>query len=344
METTRTLTDKILLIIKGLAMGAANKVPGVSGGIVAFVAGFYEEFIYSLQKINGKAFKLLFNGRFKSFLRYTNFRFLGLLILGMVISYFSVSRLLDYFMKHWELYVWATFFGMIIGSIYYISKDFSNWNRKTVIAMIIGAVVGVSISFLSPAKENGNLIFVFFCGIISISGMTLPGLSGSFILILLGNYVLLLVDSVNALAYTIGELFSGDTSFINNPERIRLLKILAVFTFGSLFGLVTLSHLLSYILKHYKDITTATIIGFITGSLGVVWPWKETIYATDDLGNVLTDSAGNQIVANYSRFLPDISHSSTWIALIYVIFGILIVLGLEWYGKKRQEKLIRSDR
>ncbi|ATA94756.1 DUF368 domain-containing protein [Capnocytophaga canimorsus] len=344
METTRTLTDKILLIIKGLAMGAANKVPGVSGGIVAFVAGFYEEFIYSLQKINGKAFKLLFNGRFKSFLRYTNFRFLGLLILGMVISYFSVSRLLDYFMKHWELYVWATFFGMIIGSIYYISKDFSNWNRKTVIAMIIGAVVGVSISFLSPAKENGNLIFVFFCGIISISGMTLPGLSGSFILILLGNYVLLLVDSVNALAYTIGELFSGDTSFINNPERIRLLKILAVFTFGSLFGLVTLSHLLSYILKHYKDITTATIIGFITGSLGVVWPWKETIYATDGLGNVLTDSAGNQIVANYSRFLPDISHSSTWIALIYVIFGILIVLGLEWYGKKRQEKLIRSDR
>lgn len=344
METTRTLTDKILLIIKGLAMGAANKVPGVSGGIVAFVAGFYEEFIYSLQKINGKAFKLLFNGRFKSFLRYTNFRFLGLLILGMVISYFSVSRLLDYFMKHWELYVWATFFGMIIGSIYYISKDFSNWNRKTVIAMIIGAVVGVSISFLSPAKENGNLIFVFFCGIISISGMTLPGLSGSFILILLGNYVLLLVDSVNALAYTIGELFSGDTSFINNPERIRLLKILAVFTFGSLFGLITLSHLLSYILKHYKDITTATIIGFITGSLGVVWPWKETIYTTDSLGNVLTDSAGNQIVANYSRFLPDISHSSTWIALIYVIFGILIVLGLEWYGKKRQEKLIRSDR
>lgn len=344
METTRTLTDKILLIIKGLAMGAANKVPGVSGGIVAFVAGFYEEFIYSLQKINGKAFKLLFNGRFKSFLRYTNFRFLGLLILGMVISYFSVSRLLDYFMKHWELYVWATFFGMIIGSIYYISKDFSNWNRKTVIAMIIGAVVGVSISFLSPAKENGNLIFVFFCGIISISGMTLPGLSGSFILILLGNYVLLLVDSVNALAYTIGELFSGDTSFINNPERIRLLKILTVFTFGSLFGLVTLSHLLSYILKHYKDITTATIIGFITGSLGVVWPWKETIYTTDSLGNVLTDSAGNQIVANYSRFLPDISHCSTWIALIYVIFGILIVLGLEWYGKKRQEKLIRSDR
>ncbi|MFJ1425613.1 DUF368 domain-containing protein [Capnocytophaga canimorsus] len=344
METTRTLTDKILLIIKGLAMGAANKVPGVSGGIVAFVAGFYEEFIYSLQKINGKAFKLLFNGRFKSFLRYTNFRFLGLLILGMVISYFSVSRLLDYFMKHWELYVWATFFGMIIGSIYYISKDFSNWNRKTVIAMIIGAVVGVSISFLSPAKENGNLIFVFFCGIISISGMTLPGLSGSFILILLGNYVLLLVDSVNALAYTIGELFSGDTSFINNPERIRLLKILTVFTFGSLFGLITLSHLLSYILKHYKDITTATIIGFITGSLGVVWPWKETIYTTDSLGNVLTDSAGNQIVANYSRFLPDISHNSTWIALIYVIFGILIVLGLEWYGKKRQEKLIRSDR
>ena len=194
MQSTRTFKDKIFLILKGLGMGAANKVPGVSGGVVAFVAGFYEEFIYSLQKVNGKAFKLLINGRFKSFFQYINGRFLSLLFLGMVVSYFSVSKILDYLITHYELYVWSVFFGMIVGSIYYISKDFKDWNYKTYISLVIGIVLGLGISFLDPATENDNLLFVFFCGIISVSGMTLPGFSGSFILILLGNYVFLLVD------------------------------------------------------------------------------------------------------------------------------------------------------
>ena len=131
MQSTRTFSDKLFLVIKGLGMGAANKVPGVSGGVVAFVAGFYEEFIYSLQKINKTAFKLLFNGRYKSFYNYVNGRFLTLLFFGMIVSYFSVSKVLDYFLEHYELYVWCMFFGMIIGSIYYINKDFKVWNYKT---------------------------------------------------------------------------------------------------------------------------------------------------------------------------------------------------------------------
>ncbi len=214
MATERTIADKIWLVCKGLAMGAANKVPGVSGGIVAFVVGFYEEFIYSLQKINGKAFKLLVNRGYKSFLQYTNARFLVLLFLGMIISYFTVSKVLDYLLNEYELYVWSTFFGMIIGSIYYIAKDFGKWTKKYILYLAFGILVGVSISFLEPAKENDNLLFVFLCGIIGVSGMTLPGLSGSFILILLGNYVLLLVDSVNALYDTLSELVRGDTSFL----------------------------------------------------------------------------------------------------------------------------------
>ncbi|WP_034040601.1 DUF368 domain-containing protein [Wocania ichthyoenteri] len=336
MQSTRTFTDKLFLILKGLGMGAANKVPGVSGGVVAFVAGFYEEFIYSLQKVNSKAFKLLINGRFKSFYQYINGRFLGLLFFGMVVSYFSVSKILDYLIKHYELFVWSVFFGMIIGSIYYIYKDFKDWNYKTYLSLFIGIIVGLSISFLNPAKENDNLWFVFFCGIISVSGMTLPGFSGSFILILLGNYVLLLVDSVNALYDTVSDIFSGNFNFIENSERIRKLKVLVVFTLGSVTGLVTFSHLLSYILKHYKSITLSAIIGFIVGSLGVVWPWKKTIYQINDNGSLILDSTGEKIIANYKRFMPELN-SETFYAVAFIVLGITIVLALEVYGKKTRK-------
>ena len=317
-------------------MGAANKVPGVSGGVVAFVAGFYEEFIYSLQRVNKTAFKLLFNGRFRGFYSYINGKFIALLFLGMIVSYFSVSKILDYLIINYELYVWSTFFGMILGSIYYISKDFSAWNRKTIIALTLGAVVGISISFLDPAKENDHLFFVFCCGIISVSGMTLPGFSGSFILILLGNYVLLLVDSVNALYDTITDIFSGNFEFIKNEARIRMLKVLSVFTLGSVTGLVTFSHILNYILKNYKNITLATIVGFIIGSLGVVWPWKETIYKTSTTGSYILDSTGKKVVENYQRFFPEAT-TETYIAIAYIALGILIVLGLERYGQRTKK-------
>ncbi|MCL6272805.1 DUF368 domain-containing protein [Muricauda sp. 2012CJ35-5] len=345
MHQPRTFLDNFFLVIKGLCMGAANKVPGVSGGIVAFVGGFYEEFIYSLQKINGKAFKLLINGRFKSFYQYTNGQFLVLLIAGMLFSYFSVSRVLDYFLAQKELYVWAGFFGMILGSIYYIGKDFHHWNQRNILFGFVGLVVGISISFLSPATENDNLIFIFFCGIISVSGMTLPGLSGSFILILLGNYVLLLVDSVNALYDTMSELLVGDFGFMENPKRLQTLKILGVFTLGSATGLVTFSHLLSYVLKHYKNISTAVILGFITGSLGVLWPWKRTMYKLDSAGNTLLDSNGDKIVLNYERYLPSLSNIDTYWAVVFIILGVLVLLVLDWYGKNRKErKKIRATR
>ncbi|MDX1314138.1 MAG: DUF368 domain-containing protein [Eudoraea sp.] len=338
MYDKRTLLDKIFLVIKGLGMGAANKVPGVSGGIVAFVAGFYEEFIYSLQKINWKALKLLFNGRFRSFYRYVNGSFLSLLIFGMLVSYFSISKLLDYFLETKELYVWSAFFGMIIGSIYYIAKDFEHWNKRTLPMGILGLILGISISFLSPARENDNLLFIFICGIISVSGMTLPGLSGSFILILLGNYVLLLVDSVNALYDTMAEVIQGDFSFIDNTERLDTLLVLAVFTAGSAIGLVTLSHILGYVLKHFKHITTAVIIGFITGSLGVVWPWKSKIFLLDESGQAILDSNGDKIILNYERYLPDLGDAETWWAMAFVLLGVVILIALEWYGQNRKAK------
>ena len=336
MARDRSLLDKFFLFMKGLAMGAANKVPGVSGGMVSFVLGFYEELIYSLRKINYKAFLLLYNRRFKSFYYYVNGTFLLLVMGGSVFSYFSISLILDYFLRHYELYVWSSFFGMIIGSIYYISKDFNDWKRSNIISMAIGILIGVAISFMNPAKENDNLWFVFFCGIIGVTGMTLPGLSGSFILILMGNYVLLLVDSVTMLYTTFIDIFTGDFSFLNNAERIRYLKIIAVFTAGSAFGLVVTSHILGFVLKRWHQIVTAVIIGFITGSLGIVWPWKRVIYKIVN-EKVLVDINGDKVIENYKRYFPDFFQQETWIAIFFIFTGILLVLLIDKYGSERKE-------
>jgi uncharacterized membrane protein len=339
MTKLDTFSDKVYLFLKGLAMGAANKVPGVSGGTVAFVAGFYEELIYSLQKVNGKAFKLLLNGRFRSFFQYTNGRFIVILFAGSLFSYFSVSQLLDYLIRNYELYVWSSFFGMIVGSIYYISKDFKDWRFQNIFSIGIGIACGISISFMNPAKENDNLWFVFFCGIVGVSGMTLPGLSGSFILILFGNYVLLLVDSVNMLYKSMIDIFSGDFSFLQDEIRVRYLKIIATFGLGSAFGLVFTSHILAYVLKHYHQIVTALIIGFISGSLGIVWPWKTEVYKVNDVGELLIDSKGNQVIENYRRFIPNLSDNETWYALLFILLGIGIILLIDYYGKRSKSKV-----
>ena len=336
MAKERNLLDKFFLFLKGLAMGAANKVPGVSGGTVSFVLGFYEEMIYSFRKINYKAFLLLVNGRFKSFYNYTNATFLLLVFGGSTFSYFSISLVLDYLLVTYELYVWSAFFGMILGSIYYISKEFENWNTKNIISVIVGVSLGIAISFMSPAKENDNLWFVFICGIIGVSGMTLPGLSGSFILILMGNYVLLLVDSVAVLFKTLTEIFTGDFSFMDSEERIHYLKIVATFTAGSVFGLVVTSHILGYVLKRWYQIVTAEIIGFIAGSLGIVWPWKKEVYKMENGINML-DAKGNKIIENFERYFPDFSNKETWIAIFFIAVGAAIILLIDKYGAERKE-------
>ena len=333
MSKERNFTDKLILFFKGIIMGAANKVPGVSGGTVSFVLGFYEELIYSFQKFNLKAFKLILNGRFKSFLKYTNFQFICIIILGSVFSYFSVSLILDFFLKNFELYVWSWFFGMIIGSLYYIAKDFGEWSFKKIIFVIIGILIGLGISFLTPAKENDNLWFVFICGIIGVSGMTLPGLSGSFILILLGNYVLLLVDSVNVLSGVIKDILSFNFDFFKDPLKIYYLKIIGVFTAGSAFGLVSLSHVLGYVLKRWHQLVTAIIIGFIAGSLGIVWPWKEKIFKIENQKLIL-DQQGNQVIENYQRYFPEINDLTTWFAIFYIFLGISLILVIDFYGRK----------
>ena len=325
-----------ILILKGIAMGAANKVPGVSGGIVALVAGFYEELIYSLQKINIKAFVILIRRGWRPFYQYTNSRFLVLLFSGVIISYFSVSLILDILIKNYEMQVLGVFFGMILASLYFVYFDLEKWNFKTLLFFLIGLSIGLVIMLSKPSSENDGLLFVLFCGIISVSGMTLPGLSGSFLLLLLGNYTLLLVDAVNAIYYTLMDLVQLNFKFVEDHSRMKLLLLAAIFTAGSITGLVLFSNILSYVLKKFKQVTLATIIGFIAGSLGVIWPWRNKVFVKNKSGEILYNSLGNPIIEFYDYYFPDLSNTKFWFITLFIIIGILIVTLLEKYGVQKK--------
>jgi putative membrane protein len=331
----KTYLQKTILFLKGLAMGTANKVPGVSGGAVAFVLGFYEELIYTFQKINGKALKLLLNGRFKTLVDYLNLPFLMLVMGGSLFSYFSVSIVLDYFLRAYELYVWSVFFGMIVGSVFYISKKYNAWTLQNIVVVLLGVAIGLALSLMPPAKENSNLWFVFLCGIIGVSGMTFPGLSGSFLLMLLGNYVLLLVDAVNVVFNVTTNVLVGNFEVLQDPVNRKYIQISLTFFMGSFVGLVSISHLLSYILKRWNHLVNALIIGFITGSLGMVWPWKEKIFVMHN-GGVLLDSQNNPVLENYQRFIPELNAVSTWVSIGCIVLGTALVLGIDYYEHKRK--------
>ena len=317
MLKKRNINDKLLLLVKGFAMGAINKVPGVSGGIVALVSGFYIELIYSLKRINLTSFKLILSGRWKSFYNYINGEFLFYLFGGSILSFFSMSLFLEYLILNYSSYVWSSFFGMVLASICIIFPLIKKWKLNTYFFYIIGTITGLSISLSEPMSGSDNLYFIFFCGLISVSGMTLPGLSGSFLLLLLGNYELLLVDSVNELFRAIKDTLTGDLSFINDKARIKLIKTMIVFILGSITGLVFFVNILSFILKKFYSITISLIIGFITGSIICLWPWRSL-------------SINNEVV----YYMPNEINKETISILICVILGASFVYILEKYGRK----------
>ena len=312
-------SKSLVILFYGILMGTANKIPGVSGGLVAIAIGFYEKLVFSLKKFDKKAFQKIINFRFKDFFKYINGSFLSLIFLGIIISYFSTSKILEIFLDKYEIYVWSLFFGLVIGTIFHLKKLVNFKSNINLLFIIVGISVGFIISFLDPAKENDNLIFVFLCGIISVSGMILPGLSGSFILMLMGNYVLLLVDSVNALYDSLNDIISGNYENFSNPERINYLKVLSVFTLGSFTGLITLSNILGYLLKKYNELCNAIIFGFIIGSLGVIWPWKmEFNYENSE-----------QII----RYIPSLN-SNTIFAILFILIGVSSVIFISKYERK----------
>ena len=311
------LNKNIFLFLKGLAMGAVNKIPGVSGGTVAFVTGIYEDLIDSIKKINFYSFKILFTRGFKDFYKEINGKFLIILFSGVIASFFSVSLILDRLIQDYEIYVFGMFFGMILGSFYVIYYQLEKINFKSFFGLIIGLSIGLIISFADNIELANSNFIIFFSGVIAISGMVLPGLSGSYLLLLMGNYTLIMVDSVNALYFTLIEILSFNFEFINDPERLYLLKVLLLFIIGSIIGLIFLSNILSTLLKKFKTLTMSIIVGFIGGSLLGVWPWKK-----------------ENINGDNSLFIPDFSSTETLVTLFYMFIGILFVVLLERLANK----------
>lgn len=249
----RKLKDYALLMLKGMGMGAADVVPGVSGGTIAFIVGIYDELINTIKSINLQSLKLLFTFKFKEFWKAVNGNFLFSLFAGIAISVFSLAKLITYLLVAHPILVWAFFFGLVLASTWFVAKDIEGWNWKTVLSFIIGAVIAYYITVVTPAETPTNLLFIFLCGAIAICAMILPGISGSFILVLLGKYHYIM-DAVKGLD----------------------LLILCVFGAGALVGITSFSRVLSYALKHFRNVTMAVLAGFMLGSLNKVWPWKTT--------------------------------------------------------------------
>ena len=302
-------------------MGAVNKIPGVSGGTVAFITGIYEELIDSITKINFSSFKKLFKEGFISFYNEINGKFLFTVFGGLIASFFSVSLLLDLIIEKYELYIYGLFFGMIVGSFYVIYNKLEKLTFRTSTALIIGFIFGMIISFADKINLGSSELIIFISGVIAISGMILPGLSGSYLLLLMGNYTLIMVDSVNSLYFSIVDLFKFDFNFIYDDERVYLLKVLFLFTTGSIFGLIFLSNILGSLFKKHKSITIALIVGFIAGSLRGVWPWKIKSQELEEIDKIAV-------------YIPEVNNDSSLLAVVYIIIGILFVVLLERFANK----------
>ncbi len=287
-----------LLFAKGLAMGAADLVPGVSGGTIAFISGIYEELIDSLKSLNPLALRCLFREGPAPFWRHINGTFLLVLVAGILTSVFSLARLVDYSLDRYPLFIWSFFFGLILASIFYVARQQRGWYGRQRLALVLGMAAAVAVAF-SPALTLGAALpTVFFAGMLAICAMILPGVSGSFILLLLGMYPVL-IDAI--------------TGFD--------VPVLAVFGIGAAIGLVLFANILSWLLHHHHDTTLSVLIGFLAGSLVVVWPWR--LEAGADHSRVLLTPGSYESAVGHPQVLGCVA---------FMGLGLVLVLALEYLG------------
>lgn len=298
----RGLKDYALLALKGMSMGAADVVPGVSGGTIAFIVGIYDELIESIKSINAQSLKMFFTGRWRAFWKMINGNFLFFLLAGIGISVFSLAKVITWLLTDHPILVWSFFFGLVLASTWFVGKDIKEWNWKTILGFIVGGVVAFYITVATPAETPSNLLFIFLCGAIAICAMILPGISGSFILVLLGKYF-----------------------FIMEAVKTLDIKIIVVFGAGACIGITTFSRVLSYALKHFRNITLAVLTGFMLGSLNKVWPWKKTV-------ETFIDSYGVEKPLIETNIWPD---QYLLEAIVLMLVGFFLVYFLEKLSNRK---------
>lgn len=306
------MKQSVFLFLKGVAIGAANVIPGVSGGTIAFITGIYETLINSLKSIDLTAVRLLIGFKFSEFASHINFRFLFILFFGIGVSLVTLGKLADYLFEHYNVWVWSFFFGLIAISVYSVSKEVKKWTPVTILLFLLGTATALALAYIKPANENDSTYYLVICGVIAMASMILPGLSGSFVLILLGNYQLIMLKAAPELSF----------------------RILLPVALGAVVGFLILSRGISYLLKNFYDQTIALLAGFILGSLVIIWPWKQPEFLMNDAGIPILKK-GEKIVQGYDWFLPEIN-MEFFISIALMVAGILLVLGIEHIAKSSQ--------
>ena len=310
-----------MVAVKGACMGAADVIPGVSGGTIAFITGIYDQLIGSINSINGEAIKLFFSGRFKEFWKHINGSFLVSLFCGILFSVLTLAGLMQYLLEHHPIQTWAFFFGLIVASSIFILKGIEGWNMKHVIFVILGIILGVVVCTLSPTQTPDALWFIFLSGAIAICAMILPGISGSFILLILGKY-----------KFIMGAI-TGLTSGAAVGESMVILSVFAV---GAVCGLLSFSKFLHWLLGRYHKQTLLVLAGFIIGSLVKVWPWSnmEAIVTAQfpeiaDMVRATAEPVPAEILSDYITQV-DLQIGS---AILFALLGFFLVTGIETAGK-----------
>ncbi|MCF6168627.1 DUF368 domain-containing protein [Lutibacter sp.] len=298
----RKFRHYFIVILKGIAMGAADVVPGVSGGTIAFISGIYEELLASISSINLGTLKLLKTKGIKTTWNAINGNFLASLLTGIFISIISLAKLISWLLEHKPILVWSFFFGLVLASILYVGKQITKWNSVAIVSLLLGAGIAFYITTLQPLiSENSSPLFLFLAGALAICAMILPGISGAFILVLLGAYKPVL-----------------------EAIHTRDFKLLIIIAFGAIVGLLSFSKVLKWLFGHYKNYTLALLTGFILGSLNKIWPWKETL-------TWRINSHGIKVPFNQQSILPFSFEGDSQIlpAIILVIIGFLTIILLE---------------
>lgn len=288
-------------------MGAADVIPGVSGGTIAFISGIYEELLETISKVNFTAVKVLKNEGLKAAWNYINGSFLAVLLSGIAISIISLAKLITYLMEFHTVLLWSFFFGLILSSIYLVGKKITQWDIPKIIALIIGSIIAFYITVLPPMTSPGALWFIFLSGALAICAMILPGISGSFILLLLGSYEFVL-------------------------SAIKDVKITIIITFGlgCITGLLSFSKFLNWMFKKYHDLTIALLTGFLVGSLNKIWPWKKIL-------ETRINSHGKEVPFIEENVLPQNydGDNQLLMVILFAIIGLAIITIIEKMASKK---------